>query len=913
MTRLSAAAVSAMVLFASSAFGEVRSHPPIRPLPVASDRPMDANAARSFFADTATGNDANAGTREQPWQSLARSARDLKPGDVLYLRGGIFYEHAALTIAGTLEKPITIRAYPNELVVLDGSLREFFESPQTAWEPCPTGVPGEYQSTKKYTDANAHADSTNVLGHFGDSMVPLQGYKFLADLRSANVYWNVKNKVGQEGNIYCGPGLYHDPNTGRIHVRLAHTKMKYLPDADNYTGETDPRKLPLIVAGNKAESTLTLNNCKHVKIQDIVIRGSRGPTVSVLGCENVDFDGLTVYSGQSCFRIQETGGYRLTNSACRGIGAPWTFRGSLKYRAIEARIISASGWSPKPIPNRDFEFAYSEFTDSVDGVFIGGVRNVRFHHNLLDNVTDDGMFLTSGTGYDGLTPGGNIEIYQNLFSRCLTVFAFGVGHGRQMAIPTGLQTGSGANIYRNVFDFRDEIRYYQPTGPDVPQELKSHGRVCGDHGSPAWEPMNVYHNTVLFDTDRIYGYFMGQACGHGTKRRVFNNIVVESEKLPSMTTPPVTQDFIADGNLFWSAAKGSEASDVLGKVRASKIFAESKTKYAPGWGASDRFVDPKFTAYSTNSKQAVNLTLKPESPAVDAGVPVPNEWPDALRANDKGKPDMGAVPLGVEPWHVGVRGRLDAFGTPKPMTERVTFAALPAATPNELPTWTGKPAAIVEGYPAPVVPLIDYAIRRQGVDVANFDKRWLDTKEYANYSAVFIVGSLTRAKAAQDKFTADDLKRVDAFLQNGGTLAIVLGGKLAFQSPEGQAYLQSLTGASNPKKGVVPKFELLKPDHPWVKHLDAKSAQPWQKEKYPGELILRTGTPGEHIVGTADGAALLYRVRVGKGQLVYLGWDVHESLPFTRDKAPTPAGEKAFEEQMRVLFNIAADVFPASK
>jgi hypothetical protein len=651
MTRLLAAALVAFTTGRSPA--EYRSHPPVRPLPLPSDRPADATAARSLYVDPARGDDAAAGSQEAPWKTLTRAARDLRPGDVLYLRGGVYHEHVTLRLAGTAGQPITIRAVPNELPVLDGGLPEFLDSPQTAWEPCPGGAPGEYRSTKTYADPTARPNGTNVLGHFADSMVPLQGYRFLADLRSGNVYWNVTNKVGQEGDIYCGPGLYHDPATGRIHARLAPTRMPYLPAADNYAGETDPRKLPLVVAAGP-ESTLTLDRCRHVRVQDVVVRGSRSAAVSVLGCEAVEFDGLTVYGGASCFRVAETGGLRVANTACRGIAAPWTFRGSLKYRAIEARLFSASGWAPRPVPNREFELAYCEFTDSVDGVFIGGVRGVKFHHNRLDNVTDDGIFLTAGTGYDGVTHGGDIDISQNLFSRCLTVFAFGVGHGRQKAVPGGLQTGSGVNVFRNVFDLRAEIRYHQPASPNEPQALTSHGRVCGDHSSPAWEPLNVYHNTVLLNTDRVRNYFMAEGTGQGTRRRVFNNLVVESAKKPGAAFPPAAADFAADGNLFWTAEGGATA-ELFAKFRASPAFAESKKKYAPGWGANDRVADPKLAAYLPDGKRPADLTLTPGSPAVDMGVSLPAEWPDPLRAADAGKPDAGAVPLGAKPWHIGVR------------------------------------------------------------------------------------------------------------------------------------------------------------------------------------------------------------------------------------------------------------------
>jgi hypothetical protein len=55
-----------------------------------------------------------------------------------------------------------------------------------------------------------------------------------------------------------------------------------------------------------------------------------------------------------------------------------------------------------------------------------------------------------------------------------------------------------------------------------------------------------------------------------------------------------------------------------------------------------------------------DLGLREGSPAVDAGVEIPADWPDPLRGADRGRPDIGAVPLGAAPWKVGVRGRFPA-------------------------------------------------------------------------------------------------------------------------------------------------------------------------------------------------------------------------------------------------------------
>lgn len=862
----------------------------------------------AHYVDSAKGNDATDGTRDKPFQTFGHAISKVKPGQTIYLRGGTYYEHVSITVAGTTDKPITIRSFPGELAIIDGGIREFFETPEKAWEPCPDGVKGEYQSVKSYPNPEARADGSNVLGNFGDSLVPLHAYRFIGDLRTDNVYFNLKTNTGGESSIYCGPGLFYDRGSGRIHVRLAHTGMKYLSDKDNYRGETDPRKMPLVVAGQRENSPLSLRGAKHIRVQDLVVRGASGPTVELLQCEDIEFDGVTAYGGSTCFVARDSTGLRLAHSACRGLAAPWTFRGSLKYRAIESRLFSASGWTPTGVDNRDFELAYSEFTDSVDGVFIGSVRGLRMHHCLIENVSDDAVFLTAGTGFDGITPGGDMQIYQNRFARCLTCFAFGVGHGRQKVLASGFQTGSGSHIFRNVFDLRKPVMYQQPRSPEDKAEITSNGRFAGDHGGPAWEPMTIYHNTIIADDAPRYTYAtwgLGNAMGRGTKRRVFNNIVVQLNALPGATFPPVISDFQADGNLNWSVALGPmQTADPFTKFRQSKAFTDSKQQYPPGWGANDRFADPKFAKFDPVVK-INDLRLQMGSPAIDAGVAIPNEWPDPLR--EKGKPDIGALPFESEPWAIGVNGRLNVFGGGE---KKTTIARLPPLQYTPRPALIDerhKPAAIVEGYPAFDVPLLHFAFRKQQVNVDVFEKDWLDSSKYGQYGTIILSGNLARAKVEHATFNAQDIKNLETFLNDGGTFILTVSGREAFRSPDGQKFLTQTLGNGPPSKNKEAKPAVLMPNHPWLKHLNAKEPPAWIGNlTKPGALNPKQG---DRIIGTADGNSLLYRQQVGKGQFIFIGWEVHDSLPYTRDKPSSVEMETTFEQQMQILLNIAADLY----
>ncbi|GEM_PF-292055 len=964
-----------ILLIASHVSAEVQSHPPMRPLPVVSQRPMSNGPAH--FVDAVRGDDQQIGSRTRPWKTLQHAVSQLSLGETLYLRGGTFYEHVNVTIRGTWRQPVTIRSYPGELAVIDGGLREFFDSPADSWEPVADGAAGEFRSTRAYPELGGRAGSTNVLGNFGDSMVPLHGYRYLTDLRSDNEYLaKIDADKSDAGNgVYCGPGVFYDVESARIHVRLAHTKQTALGE-NNYRGETDPRKLPLVIAGSAAGSALSILDSTFLRIQDIVVRGARAATVSVSDSANVDFNGVTMYGGASPISVRDTAGLRLWNSACRGIAAPWTFRGSLKYRAIEARLFSASGWAPTGRDNRDFELAYSEFTDCVDGVFIGNVRNVKFHHNLLDNVSDDGIFLTATTAYDGTTPGGNIHIYQNLLRRCLTTLAFGVGHGRQKMTPTGRQAGAGVFIYRNIFDLREPVHYSQPAEGET--AVTSAGRVSGDHGGPLWEPMTIYHNTILVREPPFRNYYaagLGSHLAGGSMRRVFNNVIVQSQGKPGNVLPPVVPfptkaelaalaqagkktvdplgdlldgdvgtkpksnlpkfdpkagdpaalkklqaeldrrnqptaplavDFQADGNLHWSYDTQATAETLFGRFRGSPGFETSKRLYRPGWTVNDVVSDPAFAAFNPSAESTVDVRLTAGSPARDAGVTLATDWPDPLGRVDSGRPDIGAVPIGADVSTVGINGRLDIFGRPvgdqqaELMSVTAEFPDLDGSIFPEVRADT-KPVVIVQGYPAFDAPLLQFILHQRGLPFESLKKTWLKPNEYSRYSTVILTGDLVRAQIEPNRYTPEDLKHVREFLESGGTLWLMRGNQGVFREPDGQHFLAEITGSSLRRKEG---FRILNPKHRWLSHLDNPQAATWVSA---GHAQAIRASKGELLIGNEAGLTTLYRVPVGKGQLIYIGWDVSASLPHGRQPS-TVAQETRYEEQIRLLQNIVEDL-----
>jgi len=624
-----------------------------------------------FFADAVKGDDAFDGSRGKPWRSVNFALQWLKAGDTLCLRGGTFNEHLVVPVSGTTNAPITIRSFPGELAIIDGGLREFFETPIKAWEPFDGGAKGEFVSVNKYPKFNnrpiVHAfpaagwepffgkedERPLVLGHFGDSMVPLHGYRTVGDLRDHSMLWDVGNKFDKTSSVYCGPGVWFNRDTSRIHCRLVHTALAGL-GGRNYRGETDPRKIPLCISGPYGADVLRLNGVRHVVVQDMVLRGASGsPLINLYGSENITFDGLTLYGGAPGLLAKASSHIRILNTAFRGNAAPWSSRASMKYRGTPSYQIITQRNKPQ---SADWEIAHCEFTDDHDGVWLRYVKNLRFHHNLVDRFNDDGIEVGARKRDHEL------YIYQNLIARCgltFTLHQMEAGEADRDAMP-----GSGIFITRNVIDLRRGLFKGPPREPDPAGAfLNGRATLCGDHGSPTWPDYWFYHNTVLRTDPPWRGYYGHGIGGRGTRgnqRAVLNNLFIQINGLPGLAFSTAATHYRIDGNLHWGLIDGPKFEGDFFKSK-SRTYAFRKQPPPAEWFTHDQFANPRFTRLTLNGSAPINLTLQKNSPAKNNGVAIPETWPDPLRAVDSGKPDLGALPTGTKPWRVGVRGRLSLF------------------------------------------------------------------------------------------------------------------------------------------------------------------------------------------------------------------------------------------------------------
>jgi len=286
-------------------------------------------------------------------------------------------------------------------------------------------------------------------------------------------------------------------------------------------------------------------------------------------------------------------------------------------------------------------------------------RNIRFHHNWVGAMQDDGIYISSPTPW--ITD--KLYVYQNVVSRVTTGIA---AHTRG---------GPGGDIYvfRNVIDMRGPIQYNRPT-PKLPGGMVIDGsQAFMTHGSDllSIERMYFYQNTCIIPMNHPNGAYAGsmiQSTGPDMTRRVFNNIYVyydsEAKGYPGIYLEAKQADLQIDGNVHWDVTEGKPPrADFLEKARTHPLSEANKKNYPAGWESCSVAADPKFLkpVHVTRLRDGDNdYRLQKDSPAVGLGIVLPAEWMDPLRPKDGARPDAGALPLAGEQLKVGVHGRIVA-------------------------------------------------------------------------------------------------------------------------------------------------------------------------------------------------------------------------------------------------------------
>lgn len=639
---------------------------------------MPAHAA-TYYVDPERGADDQAGTDAAPFRTINAAIEHLEPGDTLHLHPGVYLEHVRIEeLRGTEDAPITIRGDADADVEIYAGLPYFLEPGNDHWERVPDGAPDEWRSTMELPSGGYH-------GQFLDTDIRLARYSDPNDFRAENELHANRlpeydtrpgpERTSRDGEpegtraawTYYGPGLRYNPGTRRLHIRLSHTTIaryaqpyyesedapRRYPESrdiarqteiEDYTGPTDPRELALAIAPDA--TSVTLRESAHLEFRDLTIRNS----LRLSGNEHITFRDVVFYPSQNWGRFGGDRHVRFLHCEFDGGMPPWHFRNDYKgpywYRTPDGEVPrnNAIRWTNRTLfsnyGTHDLKIAYSEFRNAHD-VYIAGV-NTNFHHNLIEDIHDDGLFMSYPDEIE------NLHVHHNVMRRVLMGMAF---HGNR--------PGVSRYVYRNIFDLREPARSGRP------------GRA-EEQGSWVWRalfiaktgeigPLAAYQNTFLV---RNHFTIMGGLAHPNEERprQLFNNLFVSLNPSAPLFRP-IDPDYPAqvDGNLWWRHGdagtpllRGFEDFDAF---RNSDEFEATRQWYSPGNHAHDIHADPRFKRFQGDARPDDDLRLSAESPARGAGVTLPEELDDPNRPEDGSAPDLGARPYGAEPLRVGRHGR----------------------------------------------------------------------------------------------------------------------------------------------------------------------------------------------------------------------------------------------------------------
>jgi hypothetical protein len=483
--------------------------------------------------------------------------------------------------------------------------------------------------------------------------------------------------------VYMGPGIWFNrdpssPTAGRVHIRLSHTSNQIDGLAD-YQEETDPRNVKLAISP-KDLTTLQVRGSSYLRFEHLTIRYGGEYSIFLRSVENIVFDHVRIRAAGYGVRMGGEASNPTTNTIFRHCefngGMPtWYFRSDRKaeYDYDNGGAIAHNNLGKQTVdtlllgnPNDDgTQISHCEFRNAHDVYLVGA--NLTFHHNWINNLNDEGLFL------DAYANALNMRIFQNVIVKTLSAISF-----------AGARDDGHWYIYRNLIDLRRPTAGFRPRRPGH-KDVWRYGHL---HKSNAPDgPHDLFQNTILVYAQAAQASFMhyrdtSEKSGNHA-RRSFNNLFlavnpdsasdraitfIQSPSFPAQTDG---NDYYRigiatnDAYRFLAYTFDQEGYDGgtfadLDELRRSTLFTQSKRQYLPGYEANSIEQNPQFLRIGADGREREtdDLRLSDASPALQAGIKLPDE----LQALDpippsSGNPDIGCYPHGSGPLEMGIDGR----------------------------------------------------------------------------------------------------------------------------------------------------------------------------------------------------------------------------------------------------------------
>ena len=346
------------------------------------------------------GSDNNSGTLDSPWQTLEYALGRLSPGDVLNLRGGIYYEHEIkVDLKGTASAPITIRSYPGERAVIDGGVPYFKNTQNSEWELVDSEL-HLYRSQRTFLEGFDFVRAWLV-----DDDVQLVEYESAENLESTNY-----GPLNGLEPFYMGPGLQLRSD-GHIYIRLVYNPNDLTDVSGNPIAPTpidiDPNNNKLAVFFSNY--IFLLDGASYLHFKDLDFSHAKYIMDVRNGSHHIVLSGCHLnYSNYGLVIRENIHNWEIYNCEFNN-GVPdyiyWTDVKNRDGDVTEAYPEFQSAAINGSIPG--FYIHHNLFRNTFDGLTVeDGTTNTQITENVFKHIRDDSINLSEGIS--------NVQVAHNM-------------------------------------------------------------------------------------------------------------------------------------------------------------------------------------------------------------------------------------------------------------------------------------------------------------------------------------------------------------------------------------------------------------------------------------------------------------------------------------------------------------------
>ncbi len=258
--------------------------------------------AATYFVDGSAekASDDNPGSEARPWKTISRAgtAKELRPGDTVLIKSGVYREHVQIKVSGRKGNPITFAAAPGERVVIKGS-----EIVRGKWtklqdvpnveEPFPQAFTGVWKTTlgdEYFTDPRFEASYRDKSKRWV-SQVFINDRKALQMTGLDRIYRNDQyaklRLVGRDLSDIIDDSFYFDAADQSLYLKISGDPMWF--------------SIEVGVRG----FVLTAKEVHDVIIRGLEMRhnrqpGGQWPMVSIGDCERIVIEDCKVHRADFC-------------------------------------------------------------------------------------------------------------------------------------------------------------------------------------------------------------------------------------------------------------------------------------------------------------------------------------------------------------------------------------------------------------------------------------------------------------------------------------------------------------------------------------------------------------------------------------------------------------------------------------